>query len=871
MPVNYTNTKQLSAWLLEAGHELLSKTSTLEVDETDFNKHLAELSNRHTPKDQARDRAAFRCLTLRHAQTKLEEIQTQTDTLRTLSGQVTRLTTRFEMEAKARRMWRLIFIGIALVLAILLLSRKAHAQNLNPAIGVSVCGTIPGGTSSPTAGQRSYLTVDTNGNLCAGVSVSATVATAGLAVSVTVGSTSGTVMTPVGGFVTTAAPTYVNGQTAPLSLDPTGNLRVNASVSIPGALSVTTPLNFGSGSVAVTGANSPGTAATLSPIGMAGADPNSIVRRTLLSPIGATIVDFSATDGVAPTTGAVPPNALYIGGNAGGLRGLTAVNYASTGMALDVNLSTLAGNNIGFGDGGNSTGNIRVNVSTGNSAIDAWGQQHPGNSTPASAVFQGIDVATRLRGVTGTIFGTTPGYAEDVNIASITTSNPIHSIIDSGTITTVTGVTTVSSVTSVGPVGNVSAILGPLPAGTNVLGHIICDSGCTSGSGAIFTALNFGSGTVAVTGATSSGSAATFSPVRTAGKDANGFVRDLLVSPIGATIVDLSSTAAVTATLAAETTKVIGTVRTLGNAGAIFDAPTGAAVPANVLYTGLNAGTMRGVTGIVYGGTGAAMDVNLAASNATVTANATLSAETTKVIGTVRVLGNAGAIFDAPTTGAVPANALYLGGNAGGLRGITAVNYATTGMGLDINLAMVGGSAVATATTGVAKVGIVGSTGTALDGTVGAAATGVLTMQFADSANPFQDMVCPKNTFRAEGGVTLTSTTSTSNLVWIVNDGTKTTRTAAGSGLKFYIFSVQLSNSGATNATVKLTEDGGVGVTPFTIHDGWVAPTNTTPFGGSNMTFPSGIFQPTSNKALSVAASASSASVFVNVQGCVGP
>lgn len=53
-----------------------------------------------------------------------------------------------------------------------------------------------------------------------------------------------------------------------------------------------------------------------------------------------------------------------------------------------------------------------------------------------------------------------------------------------------------------------------------------------------------------------------------------------------------------TATLNAETTKVIGTVRNLGNAGAIFDGATGAAVPANVLYMGAsNAGNLVGLQG----------------------------------------------------------------------------------------------------------------------------------------------------------------------------------------------------------------------------------------------------------------------------------
>lgn len=44
-------------------------------------------------------------------------------------------------------------------------------------------------------------------------------------------------------------------------------------------------------------------------------------------------------------------------------------------------------------------------------------------------------------------------------------------------------------------------------------------------------------------------------------------------------------------TLGAETTKVIGTVRNLGNAGAIFDGPTGSAVPANAVAIGVSDGT----------------------------------------------------------------------------------------------------------------------------------------------------------------------------------------------------------------------------------------------------------------------------------------
>jgi hypothetical protein len=51
-------------------------------------------------------------------------------------------------------------------------------------------------------------------------------------------------------------------------------------------------------------------------------------------------------------------------------------------------------------------------------------------------------------------------------------------------------------------------------------------------------------------------------------------------------------------------------------------------------------------------------------STVTAVSSATLAAETTKVIGTVRALGNAGAIFDAATGAAVPANVIYNGARA---------------------------------------------------------------------------------------------------------------------------------------------------------------------------------------------------------------
>lgn len=56
-------------------------------------------------------------------------------------------------------------------------------------------------------------------------------------------------------------------------------------------------------------------------------------------------------------------------------------------------------------------------------------------------------------------------------------------------------------------------------------------------------------------------------------------------------VVSNSGTFAVQATLASETTKVIGTIRVLGNIGAIFDGVTGSAAPANAVQIGGSDGT----------------------------------------------------------------------------------------------------------------------------------------------------------------------------------------------------------------------------------------------------------------------------------------
>ncbi len=112
----------------------------------------------------------------------------------------------------------------------------------------------------------------------AGATISATVATAGLATSAN--QTSGSALTQICDAGVECA--TVTG----------GKLDVNATLTQAAAF---TALNFGSGTLAITGANSPGTAVTLSPVGIAGVDANGLARRLLLSPIGAVITDASGT------------------------------------------------------------------------------------------------------------------------------------------------------------------------------------------------------------------------------------------------------------------------------------------------------------------------------------------------------------------------------------------------------------------------------------------------------------------------------------------------------------------------------------------------------------------------------------------------
>lgn len=174
-------------------------------------------------------------------------------------------------------------------------------------------------------------------------------------------------------------------------------------------------------------------------------------------------------------------------------------------------------------------------------------------------------------------------------------------------------------------------------------------------------------------------------------------IRDAALNARGANV-DANNNLGVV--LPAETTKVLGTVRVVGNVGGIFDQATGSAVPANALYMGLNDGTnLRGHTANSSATSGKyAADANILSFAGTLvdTNSGNMSAGTQRnVIATDQVaipLWGHGA-----TGAAVPANATQIGISDGtNLRTPTANSSATSGKyAQDVNLLTVANTLVA--------------------------------------------------------------------------------------------------------------------------------------------------------------------------------
>ena len=401
-------------------------------------------------------------------------------------------------------------------------------------------------------------------------------------------------------------------------------------------------------------------------------------------------------------------------------------------------------------------------------------------------------------------------------------------------------------------------------------------------------------------------------PINSAGTELATSSAPLRIDPTGTTTQPVSST------LSAETTKVIGTVRTLGNVGAVIDfAGQNASSPANSWLTGCqynttpttitsgnaspcqvdNAGNLlvnvKTATGLAQGSTTSGQTGSLVMGAVTTSApsyttaqtspvsldtsgglrvntgTVTLAAETTKVIGTVRALGNAGAIFDfAGQNASSPANSILFGcqfnttpttitsGNASPCQvdnaGKLLVNPGTvtvTATNLSSNLAQVGGTTVVNGgVAGSQSIGGTVATNVAINANplnLGAQAvssenTAVTTARqvqlVADLVGKLIVMpyANPENFVSGVITTAMTGTTSTSLVA------------APAAGLRNYITACTFSNAHATVGTDMILQDGSGGTSIWNIPAAAV-------YGGAHITFPTPLRQPTTATALYVA------------------
>jgi len=568
------------------------------------------------------------------------------------------------------------------------------------------------------------------------------------------------------------------------------------------------------------------------------------------------------------------------------------------------NTVKINGTTTATGNGTTDAGTQRVTISsdsTGKVAVTNATTSNLATSTDLETV-RNAPIATAATGIikVGLTDGTGNAITSTAGALNVTaTLSPSASQIVTTALNNSSGTVAVTGSASDGTTATFSPVLGGGMDGTGKVqtfltspsGALVIDSTGTAipvsfsaaASQIVTTALNNSSGTVAVTGSASDGTTATFSPVQGGGVDVNGKIQSFLVTTGGALVVDSSAT----------NTTVTGTVTATQGTGTNLHVVTDATSTTTVTQaTGTNLHAVLDATSTTA--VTQATGTNLhAVTDSTSLTNTVLGLGS----GTLAVVGSASdgttATFSPVQGGGVDANgkiqsflvttggALVVDSSATAttVTGTVTVAQATTAsLHAAVSVEGLGtpGTAIATGNgtvnTGTQRVTLASdSTGQVTgSGTAGTAAAGVLTVQFADSANPFQTMYCPTNAFRIEGTTSVTGTTS-SNIVWLRNNGTTTTFTSPpGSGLRFYIYSAQLVNSGATNVTVNLSADGAAGVPPTTLAT-WVAPTNTTPFGGSNMQFPSGMFTPTTGRALSIVASGSSTTVYANIQGCLGP
>lgn len=298
----------------------------------------------------------------------------------------------------------------------------------------------------------------------------------------------------------------------------------------------------------------------------------------------------------------------------------------------------------------------------------------------------------------------------------------------------------------------------PLPAGSNVIGHVIADTGSTT----------------AVTG--------NVTVVQGTGTNLHA-------------VLDTTSTTAVTQSTASNLNALVAQ-------GVARDGGTDWAVAAKVTDGITTAGVISGTTALKT-------DMSSVAGTATSTASAGVQK--------VGVVGSAGAAFDAVAAAAVPANALLVAGGsiAGGtnLTPLTVKAASTAAAATDTALvvqALVNNAAMSTAAAGVQKVGITGNAAAALDAANNAAApANVLVAGFETATQGTTQPTAAtagnvRRALSANDGVLFVHPHGPVSWSCFKQAITATTecRAAPAAGLRAYVTTVTCDNQAATVQTV---------------------------------------------------------------------
>jgi hypothetical protein len=279
--------------------------------------------------------------------------------------------------------------------------------------GVKIDGS---GTAVPVSGT---VTVNAGTNLnTSALATEASLAKATIAQGASLGSNT---QAMVGGSVTTASPTYTNGQISPLNLTTKGGTRVQVIQSDGTAVDT-----FGGGAQFLTGADigtGTGTIALGSTTTSAPTYTTAKVNPLSLDTAGNLRVNVaagSAANAAASATGsAVPAAADYAGVNVGGnLRGQTAVNPTGSVYAAQTDLSSIAGTVADGNSGNKSAGTLRVVLATDQPQLTAKLLVTPdANST--------VDLNRIAGTTTSTSNGTVDAGTQRVAVASNNTPFPI--------------------------------------------------------------------------------------------------------------------------------------------------------------------------------------------------------------------------------------------------------------------------------------------------------------------------------------------------------------------------------------------------------------------------------------------------------------